>query len=123
MADEEVYGFTQVFTEPEIRQKEHLGGNFAFALETDGLTSFGESVTRPMVRALDFKDYRYGAATHGHLPDRGIQPVFSAKGPAFRENVTIERANLVDEAPTFAKVLGADLKDADGRVLEEFLLP
>ena len=120
-ADEEVYGFTRVYTEKEIREEEHLGGKFAFVLNTDGFTSFGEAVERPIVRVHTFEDYRYGAATHGHHPDMGPQPVFSAKGPAFKENVTIERANLVDEAPTFAKVLGVELKDADGRVLEEFI--
>ncbi len=121
MEAEEVYGFSQVFTEPEIRAREHMGGDFIFALETDGVTTFGEAVTRPMVRMLDFSDYRYGRATHGHLPDKGIQPIFSAKGPAFRENVTIETANLVDEAPTYAKVLGVELRDADGKVLDELL--
>ncbi len=121
MEAEEVYGFSQVFTEPEIRAREHMGGDFTFALETDGVTTFGEAVTRPMVRMLDFSDYRYGRATHGHLPDKGIQPIFSAKGPAFRENVTIETAKLVDEAPTYAKVLGVELRDADGKVLDELL--
>lgn len=120
-ANEGVYGFTRVYTEREAREEEHLGGEFAFVLNTDGFTAFGESVVRPMVQAFDFEDYRYGAATHGHHPDMGPQPVFSAKGPAFKENVTIETANLVDEAPTFARVLGVELKGADGRVLEEFI--
>jgi predicted AlkP superfamily pyrophosphatase or phosphodiesterase len=120
-AKEEVYGFTRVYTQEEARKEEHLGGSFAFALNTDGFTSFGESVQRPIVAGWDIEDYRYGAATHGHQPDMGPQPVFSAKGPAFRENVTIETANLVDEAPTFAKVLGVNLEGADGRAIQEFL--
>lgn len=120
-AEEGIYGFQSVFTEQETREKYHLGGDFAFVLETDGFTSFRDSAARPIVSTYEFDDYRYGRATHGHLPDRGPQPIFSAKGPAFREGVTIERANLVDEAPTFAKVLGIDLKDVDGRVMEELL--
>lgn len=120
-ADEEVYGFSRVFTREEAKAEQHLDGPFSFVLETDGFTSFGEALARPLVRGMDRKDYRYGGATHGHLPDKGPQPVFSAKGPGFRENVTIPTANLVDEAPTYAKLLGIELKDADGRVLEEFL--
>lgn len=120
-AKEEVYGFTKIFTEAEAREKEHLGGDFAFVLETDGYTSFGESAVRPLVSSFDIEDYRYGRATHGHLPDVGPQPVFSAKGPAFKENVTIETCNLVDQAPTYARVLGVELRDYDGRVLEEFI--
>ena len=69
----------------------------------------------------NFEDYRYGKATHGHLPDKGPQPIFCAKGPAFCDDVVMERANLVDEAPTYAKVLGVELRDADGKVLEELL--
>ena len=115
------YGFEKVFTRMEVKEQEHLDGDFAFVLETDGITSFGENVSGPLISNFDFEDYRYGKATHGHLPDKGPQPIFSAKGPAFRENVTIERANLVDEAPTYARVLGVELKDADGRVIEEFV--
>lgn len=120
-AEEGIYGFQSVFTEQETREKYHLGGDFSFVLETDGFTSFRDSATRPIVTTYQFDDYRYGRATHGHLPERGPQPIFSAKGPAFQENVTIETANLIDEAPTFAKLLGIELRDADGRVLEELL--
>ena len=120
-AKEGIYGFDQVFTREEVSQKEHLDGPFAFALETDGYTSFGSSAVRPLISPYNITDYRYGKATHGHLPDRGLQPVFSAKGPGFAENVTIERANLVDEAPTYAKLLGLELRGADGRALTELL--
>ena len=119
-AKEGIYGFEKVYTEAEVREKEHLGGDFAFVLETDGITTFGETVVRPMEQAFDFTDRRYGKSTHGHHPDKGPQPIFAAKGPAFKENVTIEKANLIDEAPTFAKVLGVELRGADGRVLSEF---
>lgn len=120
-AKEGTNGFQKIFTEEEVRTQQHLGGEFAFVLETDGITSFGENVTGALISDYDFEDYRYGKATHGHLPDKGPQPIFCAKGPAFCENVVIERANLVDEAPTYAKVLGVELRDADGRVLEELL--
>ena len=52
---------------------------------------------------------------------KGPQPVFVAKGPDFRENVTLETCSLVDEAPTYARLLGVELPGADGRALEEFL--
>lgn len=121
LAKEGIYGFTEVMTEEETRQKEHLGGEFSFAIDTDGYTAFGNGLTRPLVTDYDDSDYRYGHATHGHRPHKGLQPVFSAKGPAFKENVTLETANLVDEAPTYARLLGLELREADGRVLEEFL--
>lgn len=120
LADEGVYGFHQVLTKEDCK-KEHLDGDFSFALETDGYSAFGDKLVRPLVSDFDVGDYRYGRATHGHLPDKGLQPVFFAIGPGFEKNASIPRANLVDEAPTYAKLLGLTLHDADGRVLEELL--
>ena len=121
MAEEGIYGISQVYTEPEIREREHLGGEFSFVVESDGYTSFGDNWNRPAVIGYDQTDYRRGRATHGHLPDKGPQPVFLAKGPDFRENITLETGRLIDQAPTYAKLLGVEIPGAQGRALEEFL--
>ncbi|MBQ1846923.1 MAG: alkaline phosphatase family protein [Clostridia bacterium] len=122
LCEEGIYGISEVMTEEECRAKHRLGGDFDFALETDGYTTFGEAVTRPLVANLSNSDYRLGRATHGYLPDKGPQPVFYAKGPAFRNGAELQRCNTVDEAPTLAKALGFDMKDTDGRVLNELLV-
>ena len=44
-----------------------------------------------------------------------------AFGPHIQPGVVLDEARLVDEAPTFAKVLGIDMKDIDGRCLSELL--
>ncbi len=121
LCNEGVYGFSQVFTTEEISEREHLGGGFSFVLETDGYTSFGDSCSRPLVASFDDADYRYGRATHGHLPDKGPQPTFLCKGPDFAENVTLEQGRLVDQAPTFAKLLGVSLPQAEGVPMDELL--
>jgi predicted AlkP superfamily pyrophosphatase or phosphodiesterase len=121
LCDEGVYGFSQVFTTEEINQTEHLNGGFSFVLETDGYTSFGDAWVRPLVTSFDSADYRYGRATHGHLPEKGPQPVFLCKGPDFKENVTLETGRLVDQAPTFAKLLGVSLPKADGISMDMLL--
>lgn len=69
----------------------------------------------------DTSDYRYGRATHGYLPWKGPQPVFLAKGPDFRENVVLESGRLIDQTPTYAKILGVDLPHADGKPIEELI--
>ena len=84
-------------------------------LETDGKTSFldawtGAYLVPPKKRG-----------SHGYHPDKGPRPVIIAKGPAFRQGAVLEDALLIDGAPTWAKVLGFDLPDADGRVLTELL--
>lgn len=119
---EGIYGISEVFTRDEIAKKEHLSGDFAFVLETDGYTSFGQRVVRPLVSTFDSTDYRYGHATHGYLPDKGPQPVFIAAGPAIRPGVEIERRPIVDMPCTMARILGVDLPDADGTAIEEFIL-
>lgn len=121
LAAEGIYGISEVFTREEIQQKERLSGDFDFVVETDGYTSFGQRVTRPMITNYDNSDYRYGRATHGYLPDKGPQPVFIAAGPQVKEGVVIDRRPIVDMPCTMARILGIDLPDADGKPIDEFI--
>lgn len=118
---EGVYGFSRIYTEEESRTEERFGGPFSFVLETDGYTAFGDFVTRPLVRRLTNSDYRFGQATHGYLPRFGPQPILLAKGPSIKENVVLRGNHIVNEAPTYAKILGADLGDTDGKPILEIL--
>ncbi|MBQ8387830.1 MAG: alkaline phosphatase family protein [Clostridia bacterium] len=121
MCDEGIYGISRVYTREEARAEEHLDGDFAFVIETDGYTSFSEDWNRPLIKQNTNSDYRFGKATHGHHPDRGPQPVFLGFGPDIREGVRIGRRSTVDEAPTYAKILGLDYPHADGRAMDEIL--
>ena len=121
LRQEGVYGIGRLFTAEEARDEEHLYGGFSFVIESDGYTSFGDKAVRPLVQNFDVNDYRFGRATHGYLPDLGAQPVFVAKGPDFRERTTLERGLVVDEAPTYAKLLGVELPQADGKAMDCFL--
>ncbi len=121
MRDDGIYGISEVYTKDEINEKEHLSGDFSFVIETDGYTSFAEEWTRPIIKNLDTTDYRFGHATHGHNPDKGPQPVFIAYGPAIKQGVVLERRPTVDEAPTYAKILGVEMPWADGKPIDEIL--
>lgn len=114
-------GIERIFTKEEVKEQEHLEGDFSFILEAKEGYSFGDKVDPPYETKLEPTDYRYGRATHGYLPQKGPQPTFWAKGPDFRENVILEEGNLVDEAPTLAALLGIDLPGTDGRVMRELL--
>ena len=63
-----------------------------------------------------------GHATHGYIPTNGPQPVFLAKGPNIKQDVLLPRRKIVDEGPTFAKLLGIELIGAQGTALEELLM-
>lgn len=122
LRDEGVFGIGEVFTARQMREKEQLYGDFSFVLESDGYTSFGDRAVRPLVQNYDLTDYRFGRATHGYYPDLGPQPVFMAKGPDFKAGVTLARGLIVDEAPTYARLLGVELPQADGTAMEAFLV-
>ena len=83
--------------------------------------SFAERLTRPVVSGFDFSDYRFGRGTHGHEPTKGPQPTFIAKGPSFKSGVVIREGNILNHAPTFARVLGIELRDAVGKPVFELL--
>ncbi len=121
MCGEGIYGISRVYTAEEAEKEEHLAGDFSFVLESDGYSSFTNDWVRPIVRSKDITDYRFGNATHGHHPDKGPQPTFLAFGPRFRPGVAVEKGSLVDQAPTFARVLGLDLGNTDGKAIREIL--
>lgn len=121
LAEEGCYGFTKVYTASEVREKYGNYGPFCFMVESDGSTTFSDDWKDPLESPVDVNDYRLGNATHGYEPEKGPQPVFLGTGPAFRENVVIKDAALIDEAPTFAAILGQEMKDTDGRCLKELL--
>ena len=109
MCDEGIYGISRVMTAEEAEAEFHLSGGFAYVLESDGYTSFRDDWCRPIVRPLDDSDYKYGHATHGHMPLKGAQPAIYFYGPHFKKGVVIEKGEIVDQAPTYAKLLGVEL--------------
>lgn len=121
MRDDGVYGISKIFTAEEVAESEHLRENFSFVIETDGYSAFGEAASGSIATSIDTSDYRTSKGTHGHLPSYGPQVILAAKGPDFRENVVLGHGRLVDEAPTFAKVLGIDLPNTDGECIDEIL--
>ncbi len=120
LRDEGIYGFSKIITKEEAREL-HLDGDFEFVLESDGYTSFSDSCRRPLVPPMDLSDFRFGRATHGYYPAVGPQPVFLAKGPHIRAGVRVGRHDVVDEAPTYAALLGVEMPDAEGKAITEFL--
>ncbi len=60
--------------------------------------------------------------THGYSPCKpDYTTVFLASGKGIRKGAVIEKMNLIDEGPTMARLLGLELKEADGRALYELL--
>lgn len=121
MRDEGIYGFSDVLTREETKRGWHLDGDFAFCLESDGYTSFSDSCRGALTAPIDVSDFKFGHGTHGYMPEKGPQPVLCARGPHIREGAYVADAVLVDEAPTYAALLGVELPAAQGKVLWDIL--
>lgn len=60
--------------------------------------------------------------THGFLPSKkDYNTFFAGKGVGIAADVEIKSMSLVDEGPTIAKLLGLELQDTDGKVINKFL--
>ena len=121
---EGVYGIGDVLNEQEARDRYGYWGNFSFVIDSgpNGLTAFGESCRHPLVSLMhNLSDYRHGHASHGYLPEKGPQPVFCAKGPAFKENYVGKAGRIFDLAPTLAAAMGIEFFDCDGEARTDLL--
>ena len=112
------YGVTRVYTAQEAGKEERLTGDFDFFCEMDGETAVTGALSGDALRPRGPRD---PAATHGCHPDRGPQPAFLCKGPAFADGAVIPECSLADEAPTLAAALGFSLPRAEGRARTELL--
>lgn len=122
MAEDGLCGFGDILNEEQAKERYGLWGQFSFVIETDGFTGFGDDHKHPSIaRCRDISDYRQGWATHGHQPEKGPQPVFCAKGPAFKENTVGKSGKIYDLAPTLAKAMGIPYFACDGKALTELL--
>ncbi|HFJ9404203.1 TPA: alkaline phosphatase family protein [Bacillus paranthracis] len=60
------------------------------------------------------------AGTHGYLPTKDtMKAIFVASGPAIRNGVELPLIKAVDVAPTISKLIGGELQNVDGQVIEE----
>ncbi len=118
LVKEGCWGIEKVFTEEETRELYGTYGPFAFMVESDGHTAFDDAFDEPLLNAFSGKGK---CSTHGYCPEKGPQPVFMGKGPAFMPGAVLQNAQLCDIAPTLAAVLGQTLPHAEGKCLKELL--
>ncbi|WP_409270124.1 alkaline phosphatase family protein [Neobacillus sp. SCS-31] len=88
-----------------------------FYFEDNHEGMFLEDVTKESVLNKNFS-----FSCHGYSPFKeNYSTVFFAKGKGVLDGVRIPSMKLIDEGPTFARLLGVSLGDTDGRILEEIL--
>ena len=74
------------------------------------------------ITELDVKNKRYTWSSHGYSPKKeNYETIFIAAGKGIKPHQVIPSMHLVDEGPTFARLLGLNLGQTDGKVIENFL--
>lgn len=110
------YHIERVYTKAEVAERYGQSGPYSFMVEAESGFNFGNNWTGEPIVAGKTR------GAHGHMPEKGPQPIFMAHGPSFREGAVLANSRLADAAPTLAAILGQTLPDADGRVLSELLV-
>ncbi|MEH7106586.1 ectonucleotide pyrophosphatase/phosphodiesterase [Bacillus sp. JJ1764] len=138
--DQETYSILKTLLEKWIQEPDSgiesfLTGEQASAKGADGACAFMLEAQRGYYFLEDYEgeyikeitkevahiDKKYTLATHGYSPDKEeYGTIFMAAGKGI-QHVTLPHARLVDEGPTFARLLGVSLGDTDGKVIEEIL--
>lgn len=76
------------------------------------------------IEELDNTDLIHHRNNHGYSPilKKDYETVFIAAGNKIKKGINIGKMKLIDEGPTFAKIIGLELENVEGRVLEEILI-
>ncbi|SEE11860.1 alkaline phosphatase family protein [Ruania alba] len=115
------YRIEKIWTAEETRRDYGLDGPFTWVVESEPGVIVGMLWDRRTVVRAGDEDFPPLKGSHGHAPRHGGQPVFIATGPDFAPGVDAGRRSMLDEAPTLAAVLGIELPDAEGVVMQEVL--
>jgi predicted AlkP superfamily pyrophosphatase or phosphodiesterase len=121
---DEANGVERVFTQEEAAE---MGADDQCAFMVEARLGFylKENLDGSFIDHItdrDVRDKRYTVASHGYSPEKdNYHTIFMASGKGIRANTIIPSMNLVDEGPTFARLLGLNLGDTDGRAVEEII--
>ena len=103
------YGFPQPASNDQMA---------AFVLTAKEGYAFGAAAGDQTV--VDASEGSLGA--HGYVAtDPDLRALFIASGRGIKRGVTLDVIDNVDVAPTAARLLGIDMRDTDGKVLEQIL--
>lgn len=118
-------GIEKVLTSKQANEK-GADGTCAFMVEAQKgyyfLEDFEGEYLKTITREDVTADKKYTFATHGYSPDKNhYSTIFMASGKGIQQNRTLPSIRLIDEGPTLARLLGLNLGQTDGKIIEELL--
>lgn len=112
---------TAVHTAAQVKAAHGFEGPFAGILEGAGGTVI-QSRWQGAAVVSRFEDgYTGPRSAHGGFPETGIPPLMIAAGPDIVPGLRLEEVSVVDQAATFAALLGTEIPQADGAPVRELL--
>ncbi len=110
-----------LFTREELIPRHHIDGNYSFVLEGKDGYVFRNNTLHQIIIPREELPHCY-KSDHGYLPENpNLKTLFFAMGPNIRPGVSLPYARLIDEGPTFAKLLKIAFPDVDGQALDSLL--
>ncbi|EKN65681.1 type i phosphodiesterase/nucleotide pyrophosphatase family protein [Neobacillus bataviensis LMG 21833] len=124
LLDDPDSGIEQVLTGDQAAAK-GADGSCAFMLEASHGYYFLEDIEGEYIKTISREDAaadkKYTLACHGYSPEKeDYGTILMAVGKGINQT-TLPSIRLIDEGPTFARLLGVSLGNTDGRVVEEML--
>ncbi|MBE6049732.1 MAG: alkaline phosphatase family protein [Clostridium sp.] len=133
----EVYSFLKCLKEKydfaieEVIDKDEIsrrGGDIkaSFMLEAKKGYYFVDDINGEFIEEVNEKDvgkiaHRY-KAVHGYFPSKeDYGTFFIGFGKDFKEGVVLESGSLINHGPTIGKILGVNLENTDGKVINEII--
>lgn len=118
--EDEASGIEKLYTRDEL-DVIHAGQIAKYMLEAKRGYCFDERLNEPTVADLDKQGITY--ATHGYSPDKDdYRCNLVISGDKVKSDYHLGEIQMVDIAPTMAKILGIDLNPCDGRSLDEIFI-
>ena len=112
----------KIYNQEELSRKFHLDGPFDFMIEAKEGYIFRNSIQDQWLKHRAAVPNCY-IAEHGYEPNhKNLKTLLFAKGNKIKKGVQLESASIVDEGPTFARILGLQMEKVDGKVIDALLL-
>jgi predicted AlkP superfamily pyrophosphatase or phosphodiesterase len=117
-------GIENVITGEQAAEK-GADGTCSFMVEAQRGYFFLEDFEGEFIKTITKEDvnanHKYTLACHGYSPEKeNYGTIFMAAGKGIK-SITLPSIRLIDEGPTFARLLGVNLGQTDGRAIEEIL--
>lgn len=110
-------GIESIYTRKELDAL-HVAPQFHYMLEAQVGYCFEDETDQPLVVDLEAVGRKY--ATHGYSPDKpDYRSVLVVSGRGIKPGYALGDCEVVDIAPTMARILGVEFSGCDGRVLSE----